>query len=373
MQPETVAATLLSDGPARTATEPPTRLAEPGRPAPPRRPEIPGYTIISELGHGAMGVVYKARQTSLGRIVALKMILAGAHARPEMIARFRSEATAIARLQHPNIVQVYEVGEHDGLHFLTLEFVNGPTLDKVLAGAPQPSRPAAELVETLARAVAAAHQRGIVHRDLKPGNVLLSRPQADASTTGRHDSPAQDLYGIAKITDFGLAKQLDDESGGSDQTRTGVIVGTPSYMAPEQARGEKNEIGPAADIYALGVILYEMLAGRPPFRASTALETMRQVVSEETLAPSQYQRYVPRDLETIALKCLQKDPRKRYPTALALADDLQRYITGQPIQARSRGSRRSAFGAGAGAIRLRPACSRAWCAAWCSAFGICRG
>ena len=334
-QPETVQAPARPGEPTNEA-DPQTQVVSPDAPLPAhRRPEIPGYLILSELGHGAMGVVYKARQTSLGRIVALKMILAGAHARPEMIARFRAEATAIARLQHPNIVQVYEVGEIDGLHFLTLEYINGTTLDKSLAGSPQPCRPTAELIETLARAMGAAHQRGIVHRDLKPSNILLLQPAIEARPV--HGAlTAKELFGIPKITDFGLAKQIDDELSDAEQTRTGVIVGTPSYMAPEQARGEKDEIGPAADIYALGILLYEMLAGRPPFRAATTLETLRQVVSEETVPPSQLQRYIPRDLETICLKCLRKDPRNRYPTAVALADDLRRFINGEPIQARSR-------------------------------------
>ena len=268
------------------------------------RPEVPGYEVLGELGRGGMGVVYKARQKSLNRLVALKMILTGPHAGPELAARFRAEATAVAQLQHPHIVQIHEVGEHEGLVFLSLEFVNGPTLAKRLAGTPQPSLPVAELVEMLARAVAAAHQRGVVHRDLKPGNVLLAPPGTDVGTAARDGSHARDLYGEPKITDFGIAKRLDAGDGDAAQTRTGDIIGTPCYMAPEQARGRPEEIGPAVDVYALGVILYEMLTGRPPFKAATALETLRQVTNEEPVSPRRLQSFVPLGLETICLKVL---------------------------------------------------------------------
>jgi WD40 repeat protein len=275
------------------------------------RPAVPGYEVLEELGRGGMGVVYKARQINLGRVVALKMVLAGAHAGPEDLVPFRREAEAVAQLQHPNIVQVHEVGEADGKPFFSLEFCPGGSLDRQLAGTPQAPEQAARLVETLARAVHTAHQAGVVHRDLKPANVLLA---AD---------------GTPKITDFGLAKRLDT----AGQTASGALLGTPSYMAPEQAAGRK-DIGPAADVYALGAVLYELLTGRPPFTAVTALDTALQVISLEPVPPRRLQPKTPRDLETICLKCLRKDPRQRYATAAALADDLGRFGKGEPIQAR---------------------------------------
>jgi serine/threonine-protein kinase len=264
-----------------------------------------------------MGVVYLARQVGLNRLVALKTVLAGPHAGPEELARFRGEAEAVARLQHPNIVQVYEVGEHDGRPYFTQEFVDGAGLDHRLREAPLAARAAAELLQTLARAVQAAHERGVVHRDLKPANVLLA---AD---------------GTPKITDFGLAKRLAGADGEAPtgRTRTGAILGTPGYMAPEQAAGAK-DVGPAADIYALGAILYECLSGRPPFQAATVLETLEQVRSREPVPLSRLQPHLPRDLQTICHKCLQKDPRRRYASAGELADDLRRFLGGEPIRAR---------------------------------------
>jgi serine/threonine protein kinase len=284
------------------------------KPPAPEGTEIPGYEILGVLGRGGMGVVYKARQVSLKRLVALKMILAGSHAGPADLARFRVEAEAVARLQHPNIVQIYEVSEVSGLPYFSLEYVGGGSLARELAGTPMRSRRAAELLETLARAVHHAHRREIVHRDLKPANVLLTRD------------------GVPKVADFGLAKQLETE--GEHLTRSGAIMGTPSYMAPEQAEGKTKHIGPAADVYALGAILYEMLTGRPPFRAETPLDTILQVVSEEPVPPRRLQSKVPRDLETICLKCLEKRPAQRYPSAKALADDLRRFLNGEPIHAR---------------------------------------
>jgi WD40 repeat protein/tRNA A-37 threonylcarbamoyl transferase component Bud32 len=273
---------------------------------------VPGYEIISELGRGGMGVVYKARQTKLGRAVALKMILSGVHAGEADLARFRTEAEAVARLQHSNIVQIFEVGDHDGLPFFSLEFCGGGSLEKKLTGTLLPPREAAALVEHLARAMHAAHQKGIVHRDLKPANVLL----------------AED--GTPKITDFGLAKKLDE----AGQTATGSIMGTPSYMAPEQAGGTSGLIGPAADVYALGAILYECLTGRPPFKAATAMDTLIQVVADDPVPPRTLNAQMPRDLETVCLKCLQKEPHKRYAGAEDLANDLRRFLSGEPITAR---------------------------------------
>jgi tetratricopeptide (TPR) repeat protein/tRNA A-37 threonylcarbamoyl transferase component Bud32 len=290
----------------------------PTRPAPSPEaaatpPAVPGYEILEVLGRGGMGIVYKARHHRLQRLVALKMILAGAHAGPRELARFRTEAEAVARLQHPNIVQIYEVGEQHGLPYCALEFVDGGSLARKLAGTPLPPRQAARLAATLAEAMHAGHQRGVVHRDLKPDNVLLT---AD---------------GTPKVTDFGLAKKLDADA---DQTASGAIVGTPSYMAPEQARGRGKEVGPAADVYALGALLYEALTGRAPFKAATLLETMLQAIHEEPVPPRRFQPAVPMELETICLKCLAKDPAHRYASALALAEDLKRFLGGEPIQAR---------------------------------------
>jgi tRNA A-37 threonylcarbamoyl transferase component Bud32 len=270
------------------------------------------YELLEELGRGGMGVVYKARQMKVNRLVALKMILAGGHAGAGELARFRAEAQAVARLQHPNIVQVYEVGEHEGRPFFSMEYCPGGGLDRKLQGTPLPPQEAARLVEVLARAVHAAHRQQVVHRDLKPANVLLA---AD---------------GTPKLTDFGLAKRLDD----SGQTPSGAVMGTPSYMAPEQSGGKSRATGPAADVYALGAILYELLTGRPPFKAATPLDTVLQVVRDEPVPPARLQSKTPRDLETICLKCLHKDPRRRYPSALDLAEDLRRFQAGEPVRAR---------------------------------------
>jgi serine/threonine-protein kinase len=277
------------------------------------KPTVPGYEIVGELGRGGMGVVYKARQKGLNRWVALKMVLAGAYADERQLARFRTEAEAIARLQHPNIVQVYEIGEHDGLPYFSLELIEGGSLDHKVHSQPQPPREAARMIESLARAVHYAHQRDIVHRDLKPANVLLTRD------------------GVPKVTDFGLAKRLEDNSG---QTRTGTLMGTPSYMAPEQARGDVRKVGPLADVYALGAMLYELLTGRPPFLAESAMDTVCQVTTRDPVPPTRLESGVPRDLETICLKCLEKEPPKRYPSALALAEDLANFLAAEPIRAR---------------------------------------
>jgi tetratricopeptide (TPR) repeat protein/predicted Ser/Thr protein kinase len=273
----------------------------------------PGYEILAELGRGGMGAVYKAWQFSLKRVVALKLIRADAYANAGAAARFHGEAEAAARFQHPNIVHVYEVGEHEGSGFLVLEYVAGGGLDRKLSGSLQDPHDSARLIETLARAIHYAHQRGIVHRDLKPANVLLTED------------------GVPKITDFGLAKLLERDQA---LTQVGELLGTPSYMAPEQIRGLPHQITPATDVYALGAILYEMLTGRPPFKGTTPLSTLEQVSSHEPLSPSKIQRHVPRDLETICLKCLAKDPRRRYNSAQELADDLRRFLDRQPILAR---------------------------------------
>jgi WD40 repeat protein/Flp pilus assembly protein TadD len=291
---------------------------------------VPGYEILGELGRGGMGVVYKARQVALNRVVALKMLLAGAHADAEQLARFRAEAEVVARLQDPHIVQIHEIGEQNGLPYFALEFVDGGSLDRKLAGTPLLPRAAAQLVETLARAMHVAHQRGIIHRDLKPANVLLARSDRPQAIELRSTPEEAERY-EPKVTDFGLAKRLDVVVG---RTQSGAVLGTPSYMAPEQALGHTHALGPATDVYALGAILYEALTGRPPFKAATVLDTLQQVVSEEPVPPSQLQPKVPRDLETICLKCLQKEVRKRYAVARELADDVQRWRNGEPIHAR---------------------------------------
>jgi eukaryotic-like serine/threonine-protein kinase len=287
-------------------------VAEPAQQAPMKLPAIAGYEVLSELGRGGMGVVYLARQFRLNRLVALKMVLAGSHAAASDLVRFLAEAEAAAQLQHPNIAQIHEVGSHGGLPFISLEYVDGGTLAQKLKGTPLPPRQAAGLTAALGRAVQYAHQHGVVHRDLKPANILLTED------------------GTPKISDFGVAKR---SAAGAGMTQTGAILGTPSYMAPEQAEG-KRDVGPAADVYALGAILYELLTGRPPFKGPTPLDTVLQVMKDEPVPPRRLQPKAPRDLETICLKCLQKDPRKRYASAAALADDLDRFLADRPILAR---------------------------------------
>jgi tetratricopeptide (TPR) repeat protein/tRNA A-37 threonylcarbamoyl transferase component Bud32 len=281
-----------------------------------RLPQIDGYEVQTVLGRGGMGVVYRARHLKLNRAVALKMLLSGAYAGPQELVRFQREAEAVAGLRHANIVQVYDIGELHGRPYFTMEFIEGGSLAESLAGTPQPARHAAVLVAKLAEAVQVAHQGGIIHRDLKPANVLLT------------------VDGTPKITDFGLARRFEGEA---QLTLSGARIGTPSYMAPEQAAGKVSAVGPAADVYALGAILYEMLTGRPPFRAETVAETERQVIAEEPVSPSRLNPKVPRDLETICLKCLHKDPLRRYATAAALAGDLQRFQRGEAVMARRTG------------------------------------
>ncbi len=274
---------------------------------------VPGFEILSELGRGGMGVVYKARQLRLKRLVALKVIRHGRHANSEDLARFEIEAEVVARLNHPNIVRIYDIGRAIGVPYVALELLEGGTLKDRLASTPQPVRESAALLSTLARAVHAAHAAGVLHRDLKPSNVLFDR----------HDVP--------KIADFGLAKRLDVEES---ETITGQVIGTPSYMAPEQAQGWVREIGQAADIYSLGAILYEMLTGRPPIKGASQAETIKLVLESEPVSPSSLRPKVPFDLETICLKCLARDPRKRYADALGLALDLDRFLAGEPVLAR---------------------------------------
>ncbi|MDC0176279.1 protein kinase [Planctomycetaceae bacterium] len=275
--------------------------------------DLEGYELLGELGRGGMGVVYRALDTRLKRVVALKMVLAGVHADPEDLKRFQLEAEAVAQLQHPNIVQIHDVGEHEGRPYFSLEFVEGGELASRIAGEPQPPEEAAQLVETLSRAMHFAHERNIIHRDLKPANVLLT---AD---------------GQPKITDFGLAKRLEDESG---QTASGSIMGTPSYMSPEQAGRQQGKIGPPTDVYALGALLYCLLTGRPPFQSSSVMDTVLQVLEKEPVPPHQLVPGLDKNLETITLKCLQKDPGRRYQTAEEVADELQRFINHEPILAR---------------------------------------
>ncbi len=295
--------------------------AGPPAPLPPLEfPAVPGYQIVSELGRGGMGVVYQARQARPSRLVALKMVLHGSHASAGDLVRFLAEGEAVAQLQHPNVVQIYEIGQHNGLPFFSLEYVEGGTLADRLRAGPLPPREAARLAETLARAMHYAHQRGVVHRDLKPSNVLLQQAQG-AQSPG---------LGTPKISDFGLAKRVE---GHSSLTATGAVLGTPSYMAPEQAAGQK-DVTAVADVYALGAVLYEMLTGRPPFQAPTPFDTILRVLGEEPVPPRRLQPGLPRDLETICLKCLQKEPHKRYASAEALADDLRRFQEDRPIVAR---------------------------------------
>jgi serine/threonine protein kinase/tetratricopeptide (TPR) repeat protein len=295
-----------------------------------RPPEVRGYEILEELGRGGMGVVYKARQLRLNRVVALKMILAGDYAGQDAVERIMAEAEIVARLQHPNIVQIFAVGDCDGRPYIELEYVAGGSLGARLEGTPWPPRSAARLVESLASAMAEAHRMGIVHRDLKPANILMTDD------------------GAPKITDFGLAKSIEKQS---DLTRTESILGSPRYMAPEQAEGLNKEVGPAADVYALGVNLYELLTGRPPFVAPTVLATLDLVKNTEPVPPRRLQPGLASDLETICLKCLQKEPCQRYESADALAEDLTHYLNNEPILARPT----SHWDRGSKWVRRRPA------------------
>ncbi len=299
-------------------------------------PHLPGYVIQSILGHGGMGVVYKAQQLALRRTVALKMILGGRLSEREERHRFIAEAQALARLPHPNIVQIHEIGDYHGQPFLALEYVEGGNLAECLARAPLTAGEAARLTAILARAVQVAHDAGIVHRDLKPANILLTND------------------GTPKIGDFGLAKHLDADTQG---TQSGAILGTAQYMSPEQASGKIKEIGPATDVYGLGVVLFEMMTGRPPFRGATKVDVLHRVMNEEPASVRRFNADAPRDLETICLKCLQKEPARRYRSALELAEDLDRFLSGEPILAR----RSSAWERGVKWARRRPALASLLC------------
>ncbi len=282
------------------------------------------YRVLDVLGSGGMGVVYLAQHTRLRRRVALKMILAGDYLGRERTARFQREAEVVSRLQHPGIVQLFEAGEHEGRPYLAMEYVAGGSLARQLSERLLTAREAGQLVETLATALHYAHVNGVVHRDLKPANILIQ------SQSGSF---------LPKITDFGLAKQIGtrEKSENAFETRTGRVVGTPSYMPPEQVAGSAGEVGPAADVYGLGAILYECLTGRPPFRAATPLETLDLVRGHDPTPPRQITASLPRDLETICLTCLAKEPGKRYASAQDLSEDLGRFLRGEPIRSRRSG------------------------------------
>jgi serine/threonine protein kinase/tetratricopeptide (TPR) repeat protein len=381
-----VHAALAADSGMPTRLLPPSGETtwRPGRGAPAagarRLPHVPGYEVLEELGHGGMGVVYKARHLRLNRVVALKMVRAGAHADPEELVRFLREAELAARLQHPNIVQIFEVGTHDDLPFITLEYVEGGTLSQKLAGKPLPPAEAAALLEPIIAGVRHAHAHGVVHRDLKPANILLRRksesrnpksetnpnPKISRTETKRaevSDFGPSDLGIVSdsdirisdlepKVTDFGLARLLETGEG---LTQAGTVLGTPGYMAPEQARGDR-DVGPAADVYALGALLYELLTGRPPFVAATTPDTLMQVLTLEPVPPGRLQPGMPRDLETVCLKCLQKEPARRYASADDLAEDLERFRSGRPVLARRAGRAERALKW----VRRRPAAAALW-------------
>jgi serine/threonine protein kinase len=326
----------LRQGQASPATQ---RLPDPDA-APlvlPPPQQVGDYDILAEVGRGGMGVVYKARHRSLHRLAALKMVLAGEFASSAQQLRFRLEAELAARVQHPNIVQLYEIGTHDSRPFLAMEWVEGGSLADRLDGKPWPPGEAAALVETLARAIHVAHGEGVVHRDLKPANILLSVASSQLSVVSKDGSASSlttdnwQLTTAPKITDFGLAQPME---GAQTFTQSGFLVGTPGYMAPEQASGRRALVGPATDIYALGVVLYQLLTGQLPFRGDSALDVLHAVLSDDPVRPRHLQARLPRDLETICLKCLAKEPGRRYADAQELAEDLRRFQSREPIVAR---------------------------------------
>lgn len=327
------AAAQIAEEFARPADRAPTlELLQPSRRTEPRMPlprDFGDYELLEEVGRGGMGVVYRARQKSLNRTVALKMVLKGELASAADLARFRAEAESAGRLEHPNIVPVHEVGAHDGQAYFSMKYVEGTTLAARVAEGPLPPREAARLMVAIARGVHHAHQQGILHRDLKPSNVLLGRADAGLKVADGKDQSA-----IPMISDFGLAKRVE---GGANLTRSGAILGTPSYMSPEQAAGSRGTIGPASDIYSLGAVLYELLTGRPPFQAASAVDTLMLVLEQEPVPPRRLNPSVDRELEMICLKCLQKPADLRYPTAGALADDLQAFLNGERVSARPSG------------------------------------
>jgi len=303
-----------SSSASNTPTQDHGAILPDGRLPPPCGVTLGDYELDEELGRGGMGVVYRARQVSLGRTVALKMILRGAAPSAADLARFRSEAESAAQLDHPSIVPIYEVGQHEGQPFFTMKYVAGTTLSRRLADGPMPPREAAALLAPICRAVHFAHERGVLHRDLKPSNILI------------------DEEGRPHVSDFGLAKRVETDS---DLTLSGAVLGTPSYMAPEQAAGKRGRVGRESDVYSLGTILYQMLTGRPPFQAASAVETVLMVMEQEPLPPRLLNPRADSELEMIALKCLQKPPELRYATAAELADDLDAYLRDEPTAARS--------------------------------------
>ncbi len=317
-------AVLLAEEAARSSalevesTQAVTGQAEAGRKAADYPQRFGDYEILEELGHGGMGVVYKARQVSLGRMVALKRMIKGELASPGDTARFQSEAESAARLDHPHIIPVYEVGAREGLPFFTMRLIEGKTLSQRLSGGPMESREAARLLVPVCRAIHYAHQRGILHRDLKPSNILI------------------DAEGLPYVTDFGLARRVEAEGS---LTHSGAILGTPGYMAPEQAAGNRGHISPASDVYGLGAVLYHMVTGRPPFQAATAVDAVLAVLEQDPLLPRLLNPKVDRELEMVILKCLQKPAELRYGSAAGLADDLEAYLAGETVSAHSTGLR----------------------------------